>query len=443
MNDSLLKKLIKYNKTKTPFHMPGHKRAFKRASIPYNIDITEVDGFDNLHDMQGVLKETKDLFKELYGAFDCFLLVNGSTCGILAGIYSLSRENKNILIARNCHKSVYNASEILGLSTYYVMPKSREFGILGEIDPKDVEREINEHNIGLVVITSPTYDGVISDISSIYEICKKCGAYLFVDCAHGAHFTDSNPECDICVMSLHKTLPSLTQTALLNINSSRVDAGIVRHALSIFETSSPSYVLLASIDECARFMLDNKDAFSLLYRRLDDFYYKTKKLKNIVVTHFDDMSKIIIAANDGKKLKALLKKEKIEVEMATKNYVLAMATICDTKKTLNALFSALLKIDKEFKKASPKEKTELVLSKKRMEMHDALNTEGELFNVFDSVGKISLEYIFAYPPGAPVLVPGEVISEEIINYLKNSHDLKSTHGKYPQIYIKQEEHYGK
>ena len=238
MKDSLLKKLIEYSDTYTPFHMPGHKREFVRPFIPYNIDITEVEGFDNLHDMQGVLKETADLAKSVYHSVASYPLVNGSTCGVLAGVYCLTRENKNILIARNCHKSVYNATEILDLNVHYIQPKACEFGIWGEVLASDVEEKIVAHNIGTVVVTSPTYEGKFSDVSAIYDVCKKHGVYLFIDCAHGAHMKELHKDCDICVMSLHKTLPSLTQTALLNVYSRRVDLGIVRHALSIFETST-------------------------------------------------------------------------------------------------------------------------------------------------------------------------------------------------------------
>ena len=436
MKDSLLQKLTEHSKTMLPFHMPGHKRNFGNPLIPYEIDITEIDGFDNLHELNGVLKDTADLAKSIYLAVESYPLVNGSTCGILAGIYSLTRENKNILIARNCHKSVYNAAEILDLSTYYVLPEMYEGGIWGKVTAESVEEKIKEHNIGTVVIASPTYDGVISDISAIFKVCKKYGAYLFIDCAHGAHIFNLHNECDICVMSLHKTLPSLTQTALLNVFSQRVDIDKLKHGLSIFETSSPSYVLLASIDECLRFMRENNCVFDKFSDNLSAFYEKTKILSNLNVTHFDDLGKIIIFTSDTSKLKDLLREEKIEVEMVSDSYVLLIATVCDTKDSLDALFDALFKIDKKIGCVYNEKTADFFLPTAVMKIADALNENGEFFDICECEGRISLEYIWAYPPGAPVVAPGEVLSKETLDYLKAKNDLKSTKGKYPKIYVK-------
>lgn len=435
MKNTLLNKLIKYKSSFIPFHMPGHKRAFKHSCIPYGIDITEVDGFDNLHDLQGVLKETADLAKNLYNTKASFPLVNGSTCGVLSGIYSLTRENKNILIARNCHKSVYNAIEILGLNPTYVMPEQLKFGIWGKILPEDIEKELTKNKVGTVVLTSPTYEGVISDIPKIYEICKKHGAYLFIDCAHGAHLFTLHNSCDICVMSLHKTLPSLTQTAVLNVYSERVNLDCVRHGLSIFETSSPSYILLASIDECLRFCMRNKRNFELLSKNLNHFYEKAKLLKNILVFHFDDSGKIIISACNGQALAKRLRQEKIEVEMASENYVLAIATVADNKVSLNSLLRALFKIDKHMDNSIQENMPFFPLPQKSMDIKDALGSFGEFIDFKNTNGRVCLEYIWAYPPGSPVVAPGEVISQEIIECLKQKSDLKSTKGKFPQIYV--------
>jgi len=440
---SLLKRLTEYKSTMTPFHMPGHKRVFNKNSlIPYEIDITEVDGFDNLHNMEGVLKETAMLASELFGSIFSFPLVNGSTCGILAGIYSLSRENKNILIARNCHKSVYNAAEILNLNTHYIMPDIDEYGVFVQMSPDDIEESIIENDIGLVVVTSPSYEGVISDISAIYEVCKKHNAYLLLDCAHGAHlsfYDEKNnplPYCDICVMSLHKTLPALTQTAVLNVCSRRVDENLVNHALSVFETSSPSYILLASIDECLRYIKYNRSDFEKSKLLLKQFYKDTKALQNLKVFHYDDLCKIIIASNDGSHLAKMLRKEKIEIEMASSDYVVLIATVSDTKKSLNILKKALFKIDKNF---PPFKKGCLSYPKicdKVLSATDAQKEKGEFLDFTECENRISLEYIWAYPPGIPVVVPGEKISRDLINYLSTRKDFISTKGSFPKIYVK-------
>ncbi len=432
MSQSLLQKLKNHNVK--PYHMPGHKRRAIAVGLPYDIDITEIEGFDNLHDSQGILKDIANRAAALYKSRASFPLVNGSTCGVLAGIYSLTRENKDILIARNCHKSVYSAIELLGLNPTYIMPEIAELSIMGRITAESVEAALKDSNIGTVVITSPTYEGVISDVAGIYEVCKKHGARLFVDSAHGAHFINSTVPCDMCVMSLHKTLPALTQTALLNVYSDSVDTDTVRHALSIFETSSPSYVLLASIDECLRYVEENKKDFGSLSVSLAYFYDNVAALDNIKVFHFDDKTKIIISASDGYDLADKLRQHNIEVEMASDHYVLAMATIMDKLNDLQILLRALYRIDKTL---PPYEisKTPLFTLPERSKGTGT----SELLDITECCGKISTEYIWAYPPGVPIITPNELIDEKIIEYLKSKKHLKSTNGKYPKIYVKKGE----
>lgn len=428
---SLLDKLKEHSIK--PYHMPGHKRRAISKGLPYDIDITEIDGFDNLHDMHGVLKDVADRASRLYGSVASFPLVNGSTCGVLAGIYSLTRENKNIIIARNCHKSVYNAVELLDLNPTYIMPKIEDIGMMGKITPESVEAALTNGNIGTVVITSPTYEGVISDVNAIYEVCCRHGARLFVDAAHGAHFIDNQIKCDVCVMSLHKTLPSLTQTALLHICSQRVDMDIMRHALSIFETSSPSYVLLASIDECIRYVEKNKSDFDALSGSLTYFYEQVVALDNMRVFCFDDRSKIIISATDGYDLADKLRQHNIEVEMASENYVLAMVTIADKLNDLQILLRALYRIDKTLPPYNVAKLHKIKIPERAVSVG-----EGEFLEISECEGKISKEYIWAYPPGVPIIAPNEIIDKEIIEYLKTKKELKSTKGKYPKIYVKKE-----
>lgn len=429
---SLLRRLTEYSMT--PFHMPGHKRAMKKSIIPYGIDITEVEGFDNLHNMQGCLKDVADMAKYLYKSVCSFPLVNGSTCGILASIYTATRENKKILIARNCHKSVYNAIEVLGLDAHYIMPDIDEYGVFGAVTANEVKEYLNKDDIGCVVITTPTYEGVISDAKAIYEVCKEKGAYLVIDSAHGAHFFDELSSCcDMCVVSIHKTLPSLTQTALLNVCSERIDLNTVKHALSVFETSSPSYVLLASIDECLRYVKINKEDFSNLEKNLDVFYEKCKSLNNIKVTHYDDKSKIIVVGN-GEEIAGNLRCEKIEPEMVTPSYVLLMATVMDNKKSLDKLYKALVKADAENREVLIK--VPKTIPQKALTSSEAMSVGGEYVDLSEGEGKVCLEYVWAYPPGVPLIVPGEVITSEICDYILSRNDLYSTKGKLPEICVK-------
>lgn len=214
------------------------------------------------------MKSAQERAATLYGAKYTRFLINGSTCGILAGVRAVTKAGDKVLVARNCHKSVFNAIEICSLTPVYVRPTYfEEYGFYGSVDPKDVEKAFDENgDIKLVVITSPTYEGVISDVQKIADICHAHDAILFVDEAHGAHlgldkrFEESARQlgADMVVNSLHKTLPSLTQTALLHVLTDRVDMKEIDSNLAVFESSSPSYVLMASIDGCVRFLEDDK-----------------------------------------------------------------------------------------------------------------------------------------------------------------------------------------
>ena len=214
-----------------PFHMPGHKRAFLPFANPYAIDITEIEGFDNLHHATGILQEAQQKAADLYGAQKTYYLVNGSTCGLLAAISAAVPRGGKILVARNCHKAVYHAMYLRQLVPVYLYPEDTAYGIQGQVTPQMVQKQLKQTpDIRAVVITSPTYDGVVSDIQSIADIVHAYGIPLIVDEAHGAHFGFSPefPEnatrlgADAVIMSVHKTLPAFTQTALLHLCSDRI-----------------------------------------------------------------------------------------------------------------------------------------------------------------------------------------------------------------------------
>ena len=287
----LFDKLANYgNSGIYPFHMPGHKRQKTVDFNPYKIDITEIEGFDNLHHAEGVLLEAQKKAEKLYGSEESHFLINGSTAGILSAVSACAK--KTVLIARNCHKAVYHAALIRNLDVYYVYPEiQEEFMLNGGINPADVERSLEEHpEIEAVVITSPTYDGIVSDVKRIAEIAHAHGKPLIVDEAHGAHFGFSKyfPEnsvhlgADIVIHSLHKTLPSYTQTALIHINGKLVDRQKVRMFLQMYQTSSPSYILMAGIDECIRYVEEQgTDAFDKFAERLDRIYKRAKEFRSI------------------------------------------------------------------------------------------------------------------------------------------------------------------
>ena len=459
----LVEKLKDYaNSDVYPFHMPGHKRTGGNE-LPYEIDITEIDGFDNLHDPHGCLAKLQENAAELFGARRAFALVNGSTVGILAAIRAMTKDGDRVLIARNSHMAVYHAAELCRLNTEYILPDTVDgLGIFASISPASVEQMLEAHpDTSLVVITSPTYEGVVSDVKSIADSCHRYGARLLVDEAHGAHFpfSDRFPQsavpcgADAAVTSLHKTLPAMTQTALLLTNDDRLAKELQRQ-LSIFETSSPSYVLLASIDRCLTFLKDSKGAFDDYTRRLDRFHQAAKALRHLSIANdellnaekvFDfDSGKLCLFGNgcmSGKELMDTLRAEyHLELEMALGDYALAMTSVCDTDEGFVRLINALTMIDSRCKAADrPTNTTAYPLPQKRYTISEALNTDGEMCDIDHAEGKIAREYVRAYPPGIPIIVPGEVIDREVLSQLRalmaSGNEIITDHSAFPLISI--------
>ena len=464
---NLLKKLEEYyNKDYLPMHMPGHKRNIKLLGekLPYKIDITEIEGFDDLHHANGLIKDIEDKAKKIYGSKRSFILVNGSTCGILAGIRSVVNFGDKVLVARNSHKSVYNAIELNSLDSIYLSPKINRYGIDENIDVNEVEETLKENkDIKLVVITSPTYEGIISNISSIVSVAHKYNIPVLVDEAHGAHLSFMENLCnkealnsgaDIVIQSLHKTLPALTGTALLHIQGDLVKEEDVARELSIFETSSPSYILMSSIEECLDIISSKgKELFKEYENNLKYFYNETRKLQKLKILgneienkEYYDFGKIVIITKNtnitGKELSDILRKEyKIELEMSSIDYALAMTSICDTKENFIRLLNALEEIDKKLENKEEKEnKIEIVLPEKKMNILDAIkNNNSKYLNYKETEGKISKEYIWVYPPGIPLITPGEVINKEIIKkineYQKANIEVRTTFDKFPKIEV--------
>lgn len=373
----LLEKLKNYSQGGIyPMHMPGHKRntGLLSSVLPYDIDITEICGFDDLHDPHGVLLETAELAASLYGSDKAFMLVGGSTVGILAAIGAHTTRGDSILIAGKCHRSVLNAASLFGLTPISIVPKTDEAsGVDLSIDPSDVESALNQHTgISLVVATSPSYEGIVNDINAIADAAHKRGIPLLVDSAHGAHlgFSQYFPTgavragADIVVMSLHKTLPALTQCSLLHVSGKLAAPEEIARLLSVLQTSSPSYVLMASIDNCLRFLASGADRLFREYEKnLERFDKEIASLKNLFVLFrgsgkinpcifaFDPGKLVLVTKNTaitGFELAGILRNEhKIELERACADHALAMTGVCDTSEGFNRLAKALLNVDNE------------------------------------------------------------------------------------------------
>lgn len=476
----LLERLTEYAGSDAyPFHMPGHKRREIPDGIPggfpdpYGIDITEIDGFDNLHHAEGILKDAMETAAAIYGADRSWYLVNGSTCGILSAVFAATENGGKILTARNCHKAVYHAICLNRLEAEYLYPEEiTEFRINGGIRAEDVRKALEKDamrcagnsgdvrgkitKIQAVLITSPTYEGVVSDIRAIADAAHEYGIPLIVDEAHGAHleyadqchsFPKSALEygADIVIQSLHKTLPCFTQTAILHVKGKLVDQDRVSRYLSMFQTSSPSYLFMAGMERCIRYMDgDGRNEMIRYEKRLERFMERMEGLQVLEVLDREicgkyrtvagwDPSKIVVStmrAEDfhGEELaETLRRKYHLEMEMTAPEYVIAMTSLMDTEEGFERLGTALLGIDgvlrrrmesgrKEKAASETPEGLESKLSHpvRRMLICEAMDADTERTAFQDTVGKVSAEFVYLYPPGIPIIAPGEVFTDAIV-----------------------------
>lgn len=443
-------------------HMPGHKRNTRLLAMenPYGLDVTEVEGLDDLHHPQSVLAAAMERAAALYHSDRSFYLVNGSTGGLLAAICAATRQGDRILAARNCHKAVYHAIGLRGLRPVYMLPEAEiSFGMTGSVAPGTVAEALDRYDdISLVVLTSPTYEGVVSDIAAIASLCHRQGIPLLVDGAHGAHlglspaFPENALSCgaDLVVHSLHKTLPAFTQASLLHLQGPLVSEEEIRRQLAVFQTSSPSYLLMASLDRCVSLLASRAgDLFAAYEERLRRFYAAAEQWRNIALFRPDgqrdavfgfDRGKLLFSASkagcSGVWLAAMLRRTyQIETEMAMGNYVLAMTSICDSDEGFSRLADALAALDQTLP-----DRGELPLAPALPPLPPAVFTIGEAESrpgIFaplqDAVGGVCREYVYAYPPGIPLVAPGEVFTPAITGFLaameKSGVALKSTYGR--------------
>lgn len=427
----LVEKLKKYSRGHfLPMHMPGHKRKKINKFLPYSLDITEIDGFDNLMHEEGVLADCEKKLAKMYSSSHSYFLVNGSTCGILSAIKSVCDLNDKIIIAPNCHKSVYKAIELLNLS-YYPLEMTLTDGIFDKVSLESIKKALKKTTPKCVVITSPTYEGVISDIKEISSYLHSKNIPLIVDEAHGAHLFLENLSsvtrgADIVVSSLHKTLPALTQTACIHVNSSLVDYKKVKDEINLFQTSSPSYILMASIDACVEYLqINGVKKYQNYKKTLQKFLEDFKKLKNLKIFSskepYDNTKIVLYVPGFSKEVEKFLRQNKIESEMTSKNYIILYSTLMDEKKDFARLLRVLKKLDKNLEgigKINLGKKTKLVTQENEITIYNARRKPQEEVNLKEAVGRICGEYFYIYPPGVPLLVPGRKITKEDIENIE-------------------------
>ncbi len=479
----LWKELEKYGSSGNyPFHMPGHKR--NRQMVPFPLagscDITEIHGFDNLHKPEGILKEAMEHAARVCHSEHTYFLVNGSSAGNLAGILACTHKGDTVLVARNCHKSVYHGLFLHELTSEYLYPRQilnengRLCEVAGGIFPEDVEKALHHNaDIKLVIITSPTYEGIISDIGEIAKIVHKYGKILLVDEAHGAHlglgegFLESavTQGADLVVQSPHKTLAAYTQSGVLHLNGNRVDKEKLEGYLSILQSSSPSYLLMAGLDHCYHLVRDRgRELFSQWSTNLDSFYQEATSLSHLSLLHRPvypvfqsgspsgrtseicpwDKSKLVIFCRGTRRkdsreftgnLFADLLRQRfgLEMEMSSLGYVLAMTGIGDRKEGFDRLTEALWKIDEELD-FQPEDslgkifgigcrqpyilRHDAVRHQAVLSLANAMEAEKEWVPLEELEGRVAADFLNLYPPGIPIAVPGESYSRDLMEGIK-------------------------
>jgi arginine/lysine/ornithine decarboxylase len=449
-----------------PFHMPGHKRNLESTPLKgaFRFDITEIDGFDNLHDEQGLILEAERRAGSLYGADTTYFLVNGSTSGVLAAVSAAVPENGLVLAARGSHKSFYHAVYLRQLRLLYLPVKMiLKYGIFDGYSTEDVRKELDEapERPAAVFLTSPTYEGKCSDIRAIADVCHEAGIPLVVDAAHGAHFGfgDSSriPEsavsqgADIVIHSVHKTLGSMTQTALLHVQGNLIDRDKLKRFLRIYQSSSPSYVLMASIDLCMKEMEDHGFARMeklLKYRdKLDSGIANCKNIRVLAADKCTDPGKVLIydasGTMTGQQIYDILREEfMLQLEMAGEKGALAIITGWDTEEGIDRLTEAVINIDRRIfdmisesgngaTSAKPqtlfpgKENVEAIeLPRAVMMLHEAWDAGMEVVPLEEAAGRISGDFVNLYPPGIPLIVPGEEITSQFISDIERYMSIK-------------------
>lgn len=440
----------------TPFHVPGHKRGKGvdkefhdfMGQGPFDMDVTIFKMVDGLHEPKSCIKEAQELAADAYGVKNSFFAVNGTSGAIQAMIMSVIKAGEKILVPRNVHKSVSAGIILSGAEPIYMTPEiDEDLGIAHGVRPQTVENMLKQDpDIKAVLIINPTYYGVATDIKKIADIVHKYDIPLIVDEAHGPHL-HFHPElpisavdagADMCTQSTHKIIGAMTQMSLLHVNSDRIDINRVKQILSLLHTTSPSYPLMASLD-CARRQIatQGKELLDKAIKLANRFRMEVNRIPGVYCfgaeivgrdgVYAFDPTKITITAKGlgltGAQLEEILTNDyNIQMELSDFYNVLGLITIGDTDESIDKLIDAFKNISKRFYKNGMtlnREFLKLPPTPEQVQIpREAFYSEKNTIPFEESDGKISGEMIMAYPPGIPIITPGERITREIIDYVK-------------------------
>ncbi len=423
------------------FHMPGHKGmpVFSTYSEVFSIDFTETPGTGDLYSGEGIIRTAEVSAARYYSASDCFFLTGGSTQGVMSMLAAVVGANGSVLLDRECHKSVCHGCALLDIEPVFVRaPVLEPFGISGALDAETLTKAlIRRPDVKAVLVTSPTYYGVCRDIEGLSEVCRAHGKPLLVDSAHGAHFPAVGLSsavadgADIAVVSAHKTLPCMGQGAML-LMGEKADRGLLRESTSVFGTSSPSYPIMASIDLARAYMEGpGKDTYRKSARscaELRNFVNRSTVFRALAQEDYAFLDPCRLTVNTtgtdmtGEQLGgALWSGYGVACELTDRRNVVFILTGADTRTSLRRLRRGLKGIS-GLRKVVPEREGALIFPEPEAEMRvrEAWFAENEEIGVGEAAGRICARPVTPYPPGVPLLWPGERVTEEHVRLLRDS-----------------------
>ena len=425
------------------FHMPGHKlgKVYDKLGYSdivkniYKMDTTEISGTDNLHSPEGIIKKSQERASRVFKSEYTYYLINGSTCGIQGAIMALCSPKDKLIVNRDCHQSVINSCILGDIEPVYILPKiNNEINILEGVEVQEVLDTIdNNLDAKAVLVTYPTYYGKTYDLKKICEYAHEKNMIVIVDEAHGSHLglsdklpkTALDQDADIVIQSTHKTLPSFTQSSMIHIQGNRVDKDKLETMLRIIESSSPSYVLMSSLELAVDiYETKGKELMEDLLLNIDRFKEDIKNNESIDIYNDNDKTKVFISSKGlgltGYELETTLRETyNIQVELANYYGVLLICTIGNNSDDFNMMKDALNNISKQSYKEKFIEHIEypMTIPVKVLSPREAFYKPKKSVKIYESIGKICGEYIIPYPPGISLLSPGEVITKEVIDYI--------------------------
>ncbi|MDR6120802.1 arginine/lysine/ornithine decarboxylase [Bacillus sp. SLBN-46] len=449
MNTPLFKALLEHNK-KNPisFHVPGHKNGQNIQSEANHffeqilkMDVTELSGLDDLHSPEGVILEAEQLLAELFQTRKSFFLVNGSTVGNLAMIMAACRENDTVLVQRNCHKSVLNALRLAKVRPIFLEPEyDHDWKVATCVNVDTVKEAIGLYsNVKAIILTYPNYYGIVSDLEGIIKEAHLHHIPVLVDEAHGAHFNIGHPfpasavqlGADIVVQSAHKTLPAMTMGSYLHVNGHLVDINKVKDYLQIFQSSSPSYPIMASLDLARKYLATyTQQDLDALQKSIKHFKAELADIPEIKVlaypNHQGDLLKVTIQTRSnisGFELQKRLEEEAVYTELADPYNVLLVLPLL--KEGQRYPFEVTARKIKKVCKDLPfhEQKSKLTMSNRKVSglaipYKEMDNLESMDVPIAEAIGFVCAETIIPYPPGIPLLLKGEEITNERVNQLQ-------------------------